>query len=47
MVIVLALVGVFVYDQVSALLRNSAEKHIQQTAVQATGSWMRSSRWIR
>lgn len=37
MIIVLALVGVFVYDQVSALLRNSAEKHIQQTAVQATG----------
>lgn len=37
MVIVLALVGVFVYDRVSVLLRNSAEKHIQQTAVQATG----------
>ncbi|MFH0071209.1 sensor histidine kinase, partial [Peribacillus sp. NPDC056705] len=37
MVIVLALVGVFVYDQVAVLLRNSAEKHIQQTAVQTTG----------
>lgn len=37
MVIVLALVGGFVYEQVSVLLRNSAEKHIQQTAVQATG----------
>ena len=37
MVIVLALVGAFVYDQVAVLLRNSAEKHIQQTAVQATG----------
>ncbi|MEV5025313.1 cache domain-containing sensor histidine kinase [Paenibacillus sp. LPE1-1-1.1] len=37
MVIVLASVGYFVYDQVSVLLRNSAEKHIQQTAVQAMG----------
>lgn len=37
MVIVLASVGFFVYDQVSVLLRNSAEKHIQQTAVQAMG----------
>ncbi|MBW7454506.1 sensor histidine kinase, partial [Paenibacillus sepulcri] len=37
MVIVLTSVGVFMYDQVSVLLRNSAEKHIQQTAVQATG----------
>lgn len=37
MITVLTLVGVFVYGQVSVLLRNSAEKHIQQTAVQATG----------
>ncbi|WP_373285812.1 sensor histidine kinase [Paenibacillus segetis] len=37
MVIVLATVGYFMYDQVSVLLRNSAEKHIQQTAIQATG----------
>ncbi|WP_054956202.1 sensor histidine kinase [Paenibacillus dakarensis] len=37
MIIVLALVGTLVYDQVSVLLRNSAEKHIQQTVVQATG----------
>lgn len=37
MVIVLALVGFFVYNQVSVLLQNSAERHIQQTAVQAAG----------
>ncbi|MFX3633188.1 MAG: sensor histidine kinase [Candidatus Pristimantibacillus sp.] len=37
MVLVLASVGLFAYDQVSVLLRNNAEKHIQQTAVQATG----------
>ncbi|MNZ65558.1 Sensor histidine kinase YpdA [compost metagenome] len=37
MVIVLTSVGLFVYNQVSVLLRNNAEKHIQQTAVQATG----------
>ncbi|WP_338552589.1 sensor histidine kinase [Paenibacillus sp. KS-LC4] len=37
MVIVLASVGYFTYGQVSVLLRNSAEKHIQQTAVQAMG----------
>ncbi|WP_054026325.1 sensor histidine kinase [Bacillus sp. FJAT-28004] len=37
MVIVLGAVGFFTYDQVSVLLRNNAEKHIQQTAVQATG----------
>lgn len=37
MVIVLASVGYFMYGQVSVLLRNSAEKHIQQTAVQAMG----------
>ncbi|WP_317972735.1 sensor histidine kinase [Paenibacillus sp. CCS19] len=37
MVIVLASAGLFTYDQVSVLLRNNAEKHIQQTAVQASG----------
>jgi two-component system sensor histidine kinase YesM len=37
MIIVLASAGVFTYDRVSTLLRNSAERHIQQTAVQATG----------
>jgi Predicted signal transduction protein with a C-terminal ATPase domain len=37
MVIVLATAGLFTYDQVSVLLRNNAEKHIQQTAVQASG----------
>ncbi|MCR2804662.1 cache domain-containing sensor histidine kinase [Paenibacillus soyae] len=37
MVMVLASVGYYAYDQVSVLLKNNAEKHIQQTAVQATG----------
>lgn len=37
MVIVLALVVFFVYNKVSVLLRNTAERHIQQTAVQAAG----------
>lgn len=37
MCIVLMLVGVIMFDRVSVLLRNNAEKHIQQTAVQATG----------
>lgn len=37
MFIVLATVGVVIFDQVSAVLRSNAEKHIQQTAVQATG----------
>ncbi|WP_027092320.1 cache domain-containing sensor histidine kinase [Cohnella thermotolerans] len=37
MIVVLTFAGVFIYGQVSALLRNSAEKHIQQTAVQANG----------
>ncbi|WP_110929995.1 cache domain-containing sensor histidine kinase [Paenibacillus bouchesdurhonensis] len=37
MIIVLASVSFFTFDQVSILLRNNAEKHIQQTAVQATG----------
>ncbi|CAM4092471.1 sensor histidine kinase [Paenibacillus alkaliterrae] len=37
MVLVLAAVGLFNYEQVSVLLRSNAEKHIQQTAVQATG----------
>lgn len=37
MIVVLAFAGVFIYGKVSVLLRNSAEKHIQQTAVQANG----------
>ncbi len=37
MAIVLASVGYFTYDQVSVLLRNNAERHIEQTAVQASG----------
>lgn len=37
MCVVLMLVGVIMFDRVSVLLRNNAEKHIQQTAVQATG----------
>ncbi|TVY02971.1 sensor histidine kinase [Cohnella terricola] len=37
MLIVLALAGFFMYDRVSVLLRNSAERHIQQIAVQTTG----------
>lgn len=37
MVMVLASVGFYAYDRVSVLLKNNAEKHIQQTAVQATG----------
>ncbi|GMK48641.1 sensor histidine kinase YesM [Paenibacillus glycanilyticus] len=37
MLLVLASVGFFTYGQVSELLRNNAENHIQQTAVQATG----------
>lgn len=37
MVIVLTAIGVFTYNQVSVLLRASAERHIKQTAVQTTG----------
>lgn len=37
MVIVLATVGFFMYGQVSVLLRNSAEKHIEQTADSGNG----------
>lgn len=37
MLIVLGAVGFFTYGQVSALLRDNAEKHIRQTAVQAAG----------
>ncbi len=37
MCIILALVGFFMFDRVSVLLRNNAQKHIQQTAVQAAG----------
>ncbi|WP_202128504.1 cache domain-containing sensor histidine kinase [Paenibacillus dendrobii] len=37
MCIILALVGIIMFDRVSVLLRNNAEKHVQQTAVQAAG----------
>ncbi len=37
MVIVLSAVGVFVYHQVSNMLLDNAERHIQQTAAQAMG----------
>ncbi|QAY67129.1 sensor histidine kinase [Paenibacillus protaetiae] len=37
MLIVLGAVGFFSYGQISVLLRNNTEKHIQQTAFQATG----------
>lgn len=37
MIIVLTAIGVFTYNQVSVLLRASAERHIKQTAVQTTG----------
>ncbi|WP_254638989.1 sensor histidine kinase [Cohnella sp. GbtcB17] len=37
MIVVLTFAGIYIYGQVSDLLRSSAEKHIQQTAVQANG----------
>ncbi|SDM97424.1 cache domain-containing sensor histidine kinase [Paenibacillus jilunlii] len=37
MLIIIAVSGVFVYNRVSYLLKNNAERHIQQTAVQANG----------
>ncbi|BBI33506.1 cache domain-containing sensor histidine kinase [Cohnella abietis] len=37
MILVLTFAGVFVYGEVSVLLKQSAEKHIQQTAIQANG----------
>lgn len=37
MVIVLIFIGLIVYEQVSVLLRNSAERHIQQTSLQTMG----------
>jgi two-component system sensor histidine kinase YesM len=37
MIVVLSFAGVYIYGQVSTLMRNSAEKHIQQTSVQANG----------
>ncbi|RUS47908.1 sensor histidine kinase [Cohnella sp. AR92] len=37
MIVVLSFAGVYIFGQVSDLLRNSAEKHIQQTAVQMNG----------
>ncbi|WP_438349408.1 cache domain-containing sensor histidine kinase [Paenibacillus sp. FA6] len=37
MLIIICVAGVFIYDRVSTLLKDNTEKHIQQTAVQATG----------
>lgn len=37
MILVLTFAGVFTYGEVSVLLKQSAEKHIQQTAIQANG----------
>lgn len=37
MLIIILVSGAFVYDRVSILLKNNAERHIQQTAVQANG----------
>lgn len=37
MLMIIGISGFFVYDQVSSLLKNNAERHIQQTAVQANG----------
>ncbi|WP_342771377.1 sensor histidine kinase [Paenibacillus sambharensis] len=37
MLVILCIVGLITYDSVSRLLTNNAEKHIQQTAVQANG----------
>jgi len=37
MILVLTFAGAFIYGEVSVLLKQSAEKHIQQTAIQANG----------
>ncbi|RED36865.1 sensor histidine kinase [Paenibacillus sp. VMFN-D1] len=37
MLIILSVVGIVNFDTVSRLLKNNAEKHIQQTAIQASG----------
>ncbi|WP_410771257.1 sensor histidine kinase [Fontibacillus sp. BL9] len=37
MMIILFVVGIITFDSVSRLLKNNAEKHIQQTAIQANG----------
>ncbi|ANS75076.1 histidine kinase [Paenibacillus yonginensis] len=37
MLIILGIAGGFTYSKVSSLLKNNAEKHIKQTAVQASG----------
>ncbi|TCZ73816.1 sensor histidine kinase [Paenibacillus albiflavus] len=37
MILVLTFAGAFIYEKVSVLLKESAEKHIQQTAIQANG----------
>lgn len=37
MLVVLLIAGISAYDRVASLLKSNAEKHIQQTAVQASG----------
>lgn len=37
MLIILSLVGIITFDSVSGLLQNNTEKHVQQTAIQASG----------
>ncbi|XID93016.1 sensor histidine kinase [Paenibacillaceae bacterium WGS1546] len=37
MIVILAVVGIVTFDSVSTLLKNKAETHLQQTAVQANG----------
>ncbi|MNH77179.1 Sensor histidine kinase YpdA [compost metagenome] len=37
MLVIFSVAGFFIFDKVSSLLKNNAEKHIQQTAVQASG----------
>lgn len=37
MLLILSMVGIVIFNSVSSLLKNNAEKHIQQTAVQANG----------
>lgn len=37
MLIIIGIAGIFVYDKVSFLLKNNAERHIHKTAVQANG----------
>lgn len=37
MLLILSMVGIVIFNSVSSLLKNNAERHIQQTAVQANG----------